>query len=51
MDVETADSWNNRSGTHKAFRPEPLSREQLDGSLELANWAPSPTDSFNGSPA
>ena len=26
--------------THKAFAPEPVSREQLDELLELARWAP-----------
>lgn len=37
MDVETAIRTRR---THKAFAPEPLPREQLDGLLELANWAP-----------
>jgi nitroreductase len=37
MDVETAIRTRR---THKAFAPERLSREQLDGLLELANWAP-----------
>jgi nitroreductase len=37
MDVETAIRTRR---THKAFGPEPLSREQVDGLLELARWAP-----------
>jgi nitroreductase len=37
MDVETAIRSRR---THKAFGPEPLSREQLEPLLELANWAP-----------
>lgn len=37
MDVETAIRTRR---THKAFAPEPLTREQLDELLELANWAP-----------
>jgi nitroreductase len=37
MDVETAIRTRR---THKAFGPEPLPREQLEGLLELANWAP-----------
>src|SRR5665648_323658 len=37
MDVETAIRTRR---THKAFAPEPLSRELLDELLELANWAP-----------
>jgi nitroreductase len=37
MDVETAIRTRR---THKAFAPEPLSREQLEELLELANWAP-----------
>jgi nitroreductase len=37
MDVETAIRGRR---THKAFGPEPLSREQLEPLLELANWAP-----------
>jgi nitroreductase len=37
MDVETAIRTRR---THKAFASEPLTREQLDGLLELANWAP-----------
>ena len=37
MDVETAIRTRR---THKAFGPEPLSREQLEELLELANWAP-----------
>ena len=37
MDVETAIRTRR---THKAFAPEPLSRELLDQLLELANWAP-----------
>ena len=37
MDVETAIRTRR---THKAFGPEPLSREQVDGLLELASWAP-----------
>lgn len=37
MDVETAIRSRR---THKVFSPEPLSREQLEGLLELARWAP-----------
>lgn len=37
MDVTTAIRTRR---THKAFGPEPLSREQLEELLELANWAP-----------
>jgi nitroreductase len=37
MDVETAIRSRR---THKAFGPEPLSREQLEPLLELASWAP-----------
>jgi nitroreductase len=37
MDVETAIRSRR---THKAFGPEPLSREQLESLLELASWAP-----------
>jgi nitroreductase len=37
MDVETAIRGRR---THKAFGPEPLSREQLESLLELAGWAP-----------
>ena len=37
MDVETAIRTRR---THKAFGSEPLSREQLEELLELANWAP-----------
>jgi nitroreductase len=37
MDVETAIRTRR---THKAFGPEPLSREQVEGLLELARWAP-----------
>ncbi|HEX6154290.1 MAG TPA: nitroreductase [Solirubrobacterales bacterium] len=37
MDVETAIRTRR---THKAFAPEPLPREQIDGLLELASWAP-----------
>ncbi len=37
MDVTTAIRTRR---THKAFGPEPLSREQLAELLELANWAP-----------
>ena len=37
MDVETAIRSRR---THKAFGPEPLSREQLESLLELAGWAP-----------
>lgn len=37
MDVETAIRTRR---THKAFRPEPVPREQLDGLFELARWAP-----------
>ena len=37
MDVETAIRTRR---THKAFAAEPLPREQIDGLLELASWAP-----------
>jgi nitroreductase len=37
MDVETAIRTRR---THKAFGPEPLSREQIEQLLELARWAP-----------
>jgi nitroreductase len=37
MDVETAIRTRR---THKAFRSEPLPREQLEELLELASWAP-----------
>lgn len=37
MDVETAIRTRR---THKAFGPEPLSREQIAELLELARWAP-----------
>jgi nitroreductase len=37
MDVETAIRTRR---THKAFRPEPLSREAVDDLLDLARWAP-----------
>lgn len=37
MDVETAIRTRR---THKAFGPQPLPREQLEGLLELADWAP-----------
>lgn len=37
MDVETAIRTRR---THKAFRPEPVPREQLDELFELARWAP-----------
>lgn len=37
MDVETAIRTRR---THKAFAPEPLPREEIDGLLELASWAP-----------
>lgn len=37
MDVETAIRTRR---THKAFGPEPLSRERIEGLLELARWAP-----------
>jgi len=37
MDVETAIRSRR---THKAFGPEPLSRQQLEELLELASWAP-----------
>jgi nitroreductase len=37
MDVETAIRTRR---THKAFRPEPLTREQIEELLELARWAP-----------
>jgi nitroreductase len=37
MDVEVAIRTRR---THKAFGPEPLSREQIDELLELARWAP-----------
>jgi nitroreductase len=37
MDVETAIRTRR---THKAFAPEPLSRQQLEQLLDLAQWAP-----------
>jgi len=37
MDVETAIRTRR---THKAFGPDPLSRQQIDELLELASWAP-----------
>lgn len=37
MDVETAIRSRR---THKAFGPQPLSRQQLEPLLELAGWAP-----------
>lgn len=37
MDVEEAIRGRR---THKAFRPEPVPHEVLDGLLELARWAP-----------
>jgi len=37
MDVETAIRTRR---THKAFGPEPLSRERIEALLELARWAP-----------
>jgi len=37
MDVETAIRTRR---THKAFKPEGLSREQIDELLDLARWAP-----------
>jgi nitroreductase len=37
MDVETAIRTRR---THKAFRPEPVSREILDDLLDIARWAP-----------
>jgi nitroreductase len=37
VDVETAIRTRR---THKAFRPEPVPREILDGLFELARWAP-----------
>lgn len=37
MDVETAIRTRR---THKAYRPDPLDREALDGLFELANFAP-----------
>jgi len=37
MDVETAIRSRR---THKAFGPEPLPREEIEGLLELARWAP-----------
>src|SRR5690606_907576 len=37
VDVETAIRTRR---THKAFRPEPVPREQLDELFELARWAP-----------
>ena len=37
MDVETAIRTRR---THKAFAPEPLTREEVDELLELAHWAP-----------
>jgi nitroreductase len=37
MDVEEAIRTRR---THKAYRPEPVDREQLEGILDLARWAP-----------
>ena len=37
MEVETAIRTRR---THKAFGPEPLPREEIEGLLELASWAP-----------
>jgi nitroreductase len=37
--VDVADAIRSRR-THKAYRPEPVSREQLDELFELARWAP-----------
>lgn len=37
MDLETAIRTRR---THKAFGPEPLSRDQIEELLELARWAP-----------
>src|SRR3954452_7508617 len=37
MDVEQAIRTRR---THKAYRPEPVDREQLEEILELARWAP-----------
>jgi nitroreductase len=37
MELETAIRTRR---THKAFAPDPLPRETLDGLLELARWAP-----------
>lgn len=37
MDVETAVRTRR---THKAYRPEPVGRETLEGLLDLARWAP-----------
>lgn len=37
MEVETAIRTRR---THKAFGPEPLAREEIEGLLELARWAP-----------
>jgi nitroreductase len=37
MDVETAIRTRR---THKAFAPQPLPREEIEGLLELARWAP-----------
>jgi nitroreductase len=37
MDVETAIRTRR---THKAYRPQPVSRETLEELLELARWAP-----------
>ena len=37
MDVETAIRTRR---THKAYRPEPVPREQLEELLDLARWAP-----------
>jgi nitroreductase len=37
MDVETAIRTRR---THKAFAPEPLSRQEVEDLLELARWAP-----------
>jgi nitroreductase len=37
MDVETAIRTRR---THKAFHPEPLTRDEVESLLELARWAP-----------
>ena len=37
MDAETAIRTRR---THKAFRPEPLAREEIEELLDLARWAP-----------
>jgi nitroreductase len=37
--VDVADAIRSRR-THKAYGPEPVSREQLDELFELARWAP-----------